>query len=68
MRPSEGAFGVALVTPDHAHGLGFWGNDYEFGPLFDATGFGETEATACTVPIADDEPTWMALPAPLRAV
>lgn len=64
----EGAFGFVLATRDRTHGLSFWSNDYGFGPLLNATVFSEAEATACTVPIADDEPTWIALPAPLCAV
>lgn len=63
-----GAFGFVLATRDPIHGLSVWSNDSGFGPLFNATVFREAEATACTVPIADEEPTWMAPPAPLRAV
>ena len=36
-------------------------------PLFDATVLGEDEASAFAVPIADDEPEWLTLPAPLCA-
>ena len=63
----EGAFGFVLVTRDHVHGLSFWNNDYGFGPLFNATVFSEAEAAEFNVPIADDEPEWLAVPAPLRA-
>ena len=62
----EGAFGFVLTTHDHAHGLSFWNFDYGFGPLFNATVFSEAEAAEFDVPIADYEPEWLALPAPLR--
>jgi hypothetical protein len=52
----EGAFGFVLATRDRIHGLSFWNSDYGFGPLFNATVFGEAEAAAYSVPIADDEP------------
>lgn len=61
-----GAFGFVLATRDHAHSLSFWSNDYGFGPLFNPTVFGEAEAAIRDVPIADDEPLWLAMPAPLR--
>lgn len=61
------AFGFVLATRDQVHGLSFWNNEYGFGPLFNATVFAEAEATAFDKPIADYEPEWLALPAPLRA-
>jgi hypothetical protein len=64
---AEGAFGFVLATRDHAHGLSFWNNAYGFGPLFNATVFSEVDAAVFNLPIADDEPEWLALPAPLRA-
>ncbi len=64
---AEGEFGFVLATRDPAHGLSFWNNDYGFGPLFNATVFSEAEAAEFSVPIADDEPEWLALPAPLSA-
>lgn len=62
----EGAFGFVLATRDPAYGLSFWNNAYGFGPLFNATLFSESEASEFNVPIADDEPEWLAMPAPLR--
>ena len=62
----DGAFGFVLTTRDHAHGLSFWNNDYGFGPLFNATVFSEAQAGIFDVPIADDEPEWLAMPIPLR--
>lgn len=64
-RAVDGAFGFVLATRSAAHGLSFWSNDYGFGPLFNATVFSEAEAANLDVPIADDEPEWLALPAPL---
>lgn len=58
---AEGAYGFVLGTRD----LSFWSNDYGFGPLFNATVFSEAEAGTLDVPIADDEPEWLAMPAPL---
>lgn len=63
----DGAFGFVLATRDRQHGLSFWNNSYGFGPLFNATVFSEAEAATFDVPIADDEPEWLALPAPLPA-
>lgn len=62
----EGAFGFVLAIRERTQGLSFWSNDYGFGPLFNATVFSEADAAAYSVPIADDEAEWMALPAPLR--
>ena len=60
----EGPYGFVLATRDGVHGLSFWNNDFGFGPLFNATVFDEDEAAAFDLPIADDEPEWLALPAP----
>lgn len=62
---ADGAYGFVLATRDRAHGLSFWNREYGFGPLFNATVFSETDAGGFDVPIADDEPEWLALPAPL---
>ncbi len=62
----EGAFGFVLATRDLAHGLSFWNEAYGFGPLFNATVFTEAGAAVLDVPIADDEPEWLAMPAPLQ--
>ena len=64
---ADGTFGFVLATRDRTHGLSFWSNEYGFGPLFNATVFTEAEASDFDVPIADNEPEWLALPAPLRA-
>ena len=62
---AEGAYGFVLGTRDRTHGLSFWSNEHGFGPLFNATVFSEGEAGTLDVPIADDEPEWLAMPAPL---
>ena len=62
---ADGAYGFVLATRDRAHGLRFWSNEHGFGPLFNATVFSEGEASTLDVPIADDEPEWLAMPAPL---
>ena len=61
----DGAFGFVLATRDATHGLSFWSIEFGFGPLFNATVFSEQDAAAFDVPIAHDEPEWMALPSPL---
>lgn len=63
----DGAFGFVLATRDRAHGLSFWSNADGFGALRDATVFSEDKAGVFDVPIADDEPEWLAMPAPLSA-
>lgn len=63
----DGAFGFVLAIRDHRHGLSFWNHAYGFGPLFNATVFGEAEAAMFDLPAADDQPEWLALPAPLEA-
>ena len=66
MPPLTAPSASSSATRDHAHGLSFWNNDYGFGLLFNATVFSEAEAGEFSVPIADDEPEWLAMPAPLR--
>ena len=61
----DGANGFVLSTRDAGHGLSFWNNDTGFGRLADATLFSDAEARAFDKPIADDEPEWLAMPAPL---
>lgn len=56
--------GFVLTTRHSEHGLSFWNNDAGFGPLARATVFTEREADDYDVPIADDQPEWLALPAP----
>ncbi len=60
----DGAYGFVLAKRDAVHGLSFWNNDFGFGPLFNASVYDEKEAAKCDLPIADDEPEWLALPAP----
>lgn len=62
----EGADGFVLVIRDAGHGLSFWNSDSGFGRLAAATVFSEAEAAKFDVPIADDQPEWLAMPAPLR--
>ena len=63
--PHEGVDGFVLTTTSAAHGLSFWSNTYGFGALATATVFSEAEAARFDKPIADDEPEWLALPAPM---
>jgi hypothetical protein len=60
----EGLDGFVLATRDSTHGLSFWSNDNGFGSLATATVFTEAEAADFDKPIANDEPEWLALPAP----
>ena len=62
---ADGAYGFVLATRDRTHGISFWNKVYGFGPLFNATVFSEAEAPAFEMPIADDQPEWLAMPAPL---
>ena len=63
----EGVDGYVLATRDRDNGLSFWNNEAGFGRLAAATVFSEAEAARHDVPIADDQPEWLALPAPLGA-
>ena len=62
----EGADGFVLATRNGEPGLSFWNNEDGFGSLARATVFSETEAAKFDLPIADDQPEWLAMPAPLR--
>ena len=62
---AEGGYGFVLATRDRTHGLSFWSSNSGFGPLFNATVFSKAEAGTLDVPIADDQPEWLAIPAPL---
>lgn len=66
--PFEGIDGFVLATRDREHGLSFWNHDHGFGTLATATVFTEAEAAQFDKPIADDEPEFMALPAPSNAL
>ena len=63
--PHEGVDGFVLATRDREHGLSFWNNTDGFGSLATATVFSEADAATLDKPIANDEPEWLAVPAPL---
>jgi hypothetical protein len=54
---------LLLATRDAEHGLLFWNNTNGFGDLASATLFTEKDAASFAVPIAFDEPEWLACPA-----
>lgn len=62
----EGADGFVLAVCDPQHGLSFWNDAAGFGPLSRARVFSEAEAANHDMPIAHDQPEWIAMPAPLR--
>lgn len=62
----EGADGFVLVIRHPEHGLSFWNDASGFDRLTLARVFSETEASSFEVPLADDQPEWLAMPAPLR--
>ena len=62
----EGADGYVLATRDRAHGLGFWNDRDGFGRLAAARIFTEAEAAMFDIPLADDQPERLTMPAPLR--
>lgn len=64
--PHEGVDGFVLATASAEHGLSFWNNIDGFWGLATATVFTEAEAARFDKPIADDEPEWLALPAPIN--
>lgn len=64
-RPDEAENGLVIATRDVEEGLLFWNSDTGFGALETATVFSETEAANADLPIADDQPEWLALPPPL---
>lgn len=57
--------GSVLTIRDAEEGLLFWNSDSGFGSLARATVYSEAEAANCDVPIAADQPEWLAMPAPL---
>jgi hypothetical protein len=65
--PHEGVDGFVLATRDPEHGLSFWNNADGFGSLATATVFSEADAAAFDKPLANDEPEWLAVPAPITA-
>ncbi|WP_210358976.1 hypothetical protein [Sphingomonas beigongshangi] len=62
----EGADGFVLAVRDPQHGLGFWNDAASFDRLSCARVFSEAEAAHHDMPIAHDQPEWIAMPAPLR--
>lgn len=54
---------LVLTTRDAEHRLLFWNNEAGFGNFASATLFTEAEAAGFDVPIALDEPEWLACPA-----
>lgn len=56
---------LVMTTRDAEHGLLFWNHEEGFGGLACATLFTEAEAASLDVPIAFDEPEWLACPAGL---
>lgn len=55
---------LVLATCSKENGLDFWNNANGFGPLGEATVFTPDEAANFDVPIANDEPEWLTMPAP----
>jgi hypothetical protein len=55
---------LVMAIRDGDEGLLFWNNASGFGALANATIFSEAEAVACDLPIAADQPEWLALPVP----
>ena len=64
-RPGEAEHGLVIATRDGEEGLLFWNSEGGFGSLETATVFSEAEASNTDLPIASDQPEWLALPAPL---
>ncbi len=62
----EGADGFVLTIRHAEHGLSFWNDIDGFERLSRARIFSEAEAGKFDMPIANDEPEWLAMPAPLR--
>lgn len=53
---------LVIAMRDPEEGLLFWNHDAGFGPLEEATVFTEKEASGYDLPIAHDQPEWIALP------
>lgn len=64
-RPGEAEHGLVIATRDAEEGLLFWNSNGGFGSLETATVFSEADASNTDLPIANDQPEWLALPAPL---
>jgi len=63
-REGEAEHGLVIAMRDPEEGLLFWNSADGFGSLETATVFSEAEAANTDLPIADDQPEWLALPAP----
>lgn len=61
----EGADGFVLAIRHAEHGLSFWNDTDGFDRLVRARVFSEAEAASFDVPIAIDQPEWLAMPTPL---
>ena len=61
-----GGYGFVLAIRDPQHGLSFWNDDTGFDRLSRARVFSEAEAANHDVPLAHDQPEWLAMPEPLR--
>ena len=64
-RIGEAEHGLVIATRDDEEGLLFWNSETGSGSLETATVFSEAEAANTDLPIANDQPEWLALPAPL---
>ncbi len=62
----EGADGFVLAIRHAEHGLSFWNDAGGFDRLARARIFSEAEAGSFELPVANDEPEWLAMPGPLR--
>lgn len=62
----EGADGFVLAIRQAEHGLSFWNDAAGFDRLARARIFSEAEAGSFELPVANDEPEWLAMPGPLR--
>jgi len=60
----QAGHGLVIAMRDAEEGLLFWNNDTGFGSLETATVYSEAEAVNTNLPIADDQPEWLALPVP----
>ena len=56
---------LVIAMRDGEEGLLFWNNNTGFGPLETADVYTESQAQGADLPIADDQPEWLALPASL---
>ena len=64
-RAAEAEHGLVMAIRDADEGLLFWNSATGFGALETATVFSKAEAANCDLPIAGDQPEWLAMPAPL---